>query len=72
MKKEKSRHQTRAAFPNESPARPTTEQIAARARAIYEARGGAPGHDLDDWLQAEAELLRQCNGQVGTTTPAEA
>jgi hypothetical protein len=27
-----------------------------RAHEIFEARGGAPGHDLGDWLQAEAEL----------------
>jgi hypothetical protein len=27
-----------------------------RARAFYEQRGRNDGHDLDDWLQAEAEL----------------
>ena len=30
--------------------------IAIRAREIYEARGGAHGQDLDDWLQAEREI----------------
>ena len=35
---------------------PTREQIAKRAREIFLARGGAPGNELDDWLQAEREL----------------
>jgi hypothetical protein len=30
---------------------------ALRAYALYEARGCADGHDFDDWLQAEAEIL---------------
>jgi DUF2934 family protein len=38
---------------------PTTEEIAQRAYKIFVARGGEPGHDLDDWLQAESELLRE-------------
>ena len=38
---------------------PTAEEIAQRAFEIFLARGGEPGHDLDDWLQAEAELLRE-------------
>jgi hypothetical protein len=32
------------------------EQIRSRAYEIYEQRNRAEGHDLDDWLQAEAEL----------------
>jgi hypothetical protein len=40
-------------------AAPTADQIAQRAYEIFEARGGEPGHDLDDWLQAESELLRE-------------
>jgi hypothetical protein len=35
---------------------PTTRRIAARAYEIYLERGGAPGHELDDWLQAKREL----------------
>jgi len=38
-----------------SPA-PTPEQIRRRAQEIFEARGSAPGSELDDWLQAETEL----------------
>jgi hypothetical protein len=37
---------------------PKEEQIRARAYEIYRARGGQPGHDMDDWLQAEYELIQ--------------
>jgi hypothetical protein len=64
MKNQKNRHQTKSMVLKESQARPTDEQIATRARAIYEARGSLPGHDLENWLQAETELLHQCNRQI--------
>lgn len=32
------------------------EQVRRRAYEIYEGRGTTPGSDVDDWLQAEAEL----------------
>ena len=32
------------------------DQVRARAFQLYEQRGRDEGHDLDDWLQAEAEL----------------
>lgn len=35
------------------------ERIRRRAYALYEQRGRLDGHDLDDWLQAEAELSRK-------------
>ena len=35
---------------------PPLEEIRIRAYEIYIERGGQPGHDLDDWLQAEREL----------------
>jgi len=31
--------------------------IARRSYTLYEERGNEHGHDLDDWLQAERELL---------------
>ena len=34
------------------------ELIARRAFEIFESNGGSPGHDLEDWLRAESELLR--------------
>ncbi len=33
------------------------EQIRQRAYGLYEARGRKDGHSLDDWLQAETEIL---------------
>jgi hypothetical protein len=40
----------------------TEEDIAKRAYALYEARGREDGHDVDDWLQAEREILEEKNG----------
>jgi hypothetical protein len=45
---------------NDSPPQrrdPITEAIANRAYELFLARGREHGHDLDDWLQAEQELL---------------
>ena len=36
---------------------PTDEEIGLRAYQIYVERGGADGHDVDDWLQAERKLF---------------
>jgi hypothetical protein len=33
------------------------DQIRLRAYEIYEQRGRQDGHDIDDWLQAETEIL---------------
>ena len=35
---------------------PLREKIEARAHEIYLARGAEPGHELEDWLQAEQEI----------------
>lgn len=32
------------------------EQIRTRAYELYEERGHEDGHEMDDWLQAEAEV----------------
>jgi hypothetical protein len=32
------------------------QEIRIRAYEIYLQRGGQPGHELDDWLQAESEI----------------
>ena len=32
------------------------EEIRRRAYELYEARGRGDGHDLEDWLEAEAEI----------------
>jgi hypothetical protein len=33
-------------------------QITQRAYELYSARGGEAGHDLEDWLRAEKEIMR--------------
>ena len=37
---------------------PTPAQIAARAYQIYLERGRVSGYEMDDWLQAEYELMQ--------------
>jgi Protein of unknown function (DUF2934) len=37
-------------------------QILVAAYTLYEARGCVDGHDLDDWLAAEAAVARQMDG----------
>ncbi len=34
------------------------EKIRRRAYELYEMRGRQGGHELDDWLRAEAEITR--------------
>jgi hypothetical protein len=50
-------------------ARPSEERIRQRAHEIHKARGGGSGRELDDWLQAERELLAE---QEHPGTPGEA
>lgn len=38
-------------------------QISLRAYQLYADRGAEAGHDLEDWLRAETEVMRQ---QIGT------
>ena len=40
-----------------TPDKKIEEQIRQRAYGLYEARGSENGHALDDWLQAETEIL---------------
>jgi len=35
---------------------PSPDEIARQAYFLYEQRGCQPGHELDDWLEAEALL----------------
>lgn len=35
------------------------EEIRLRAYELFERRGRNPGHDREDWLQAEAEVLQR-------------
>jgi len=33
-------------------------KLRSRAQQLYESRGQTEGHELEDWFQAEAELLQ--------------
>jgi hypothetical protein len=35
------------------------EAISRRARELYERSGKLPGHDLENWCQAEAEIIHE-------------
>ncbi len=38
---------------------PTHEEIAACAYKIYLEEGSVPGHELDHWLRAEAQMMEE-------------
>ena len=45
--------------PQTAPGGPTGQEIEVRAHQIYLERGGASGQDVNDWLQAERELIEK-------------
>lgn len=49
-------------MPNSNDASTRNEAIAKRAYELYLQRGSVSGHELDDWLEAEAELSREAAG----------
>jgi len=44
-----------------------SQSIGRRAYEFFEARGGEIGHSLEDWLQAESELLLPVSVEVNAT-----
>lgn len=44
-----------------------TESIGKRAYEFFEARGREWGHDLEDWFQAESELIRHVPVEIKDT-----
>jgi len=56
---------SRRSEPQTAEGHPTREEIELRAHQIYVERGGAHGREVEDWLQAERELL----GKFGKTGP---
>jgi hypothetical protein len=40
---------------------PSTDEVARRAYFSYENEGSLPGHDVQHWLKAEAELISERN-----------
>jgi hypothetical protein len=47
----------------------STDEIAGRAFELFQKRGGEPGHDLEDWFQAERELRRISAPEADDQTP---
>jgi hypothetical protein len=45
--------------PDETPSQELRDRIEQRAYRLYEERGYQPGHDVEDWLQAEQEVLAE-------------
>ena len=50
-------------------ATPNDEAIAKRAYELYLQRGSVSGHELDDWLEAEAELSAAANSEEAQVQP---
>ena len=50
-------------------ATPDDEAIAKRAYELYLQRGSVSGHELDDWLAAEAELSRAASMKQAPVQP---
>jgi len=48
---------TQAAIPEQIMSNDLSERIAKRAYELYLERGGRPGCELEDWLDAEREIL---------------
>jgi len=46
-----------SSFPANLNRSPVTEDIELRAYHLYLGRGACHGHDVDDWLQAERQVL---------------
>jgi Protein of unknown function (DUF2934) len=51
---------------------PTREKIELRAYQIYIERGGGDGHEVEDWLQAERELVEKYDKPVQRAKAAAA
>jgi hypothetical protein len=43
---------------------PSRDDVARRAYELFQARGAEPGHDLENWLEAERELSRTAEDEV--------
>jgi hypothetical protein len=41
-----------------------SDLIRRRAYELFEQRGRQPGHDVEDWLQAEQELIQQMSTRL--------
>ena len=46
------------------------EELCRRAYQLYEQRGREDGHDLEDWLQSESEVVTKRRAPVQRNTVA--
>ena len=61
----KSTHGENELYPRTQITEPANNQeIRVRAYELFEQRGREDGHELDDWLQAEAELTMPARSQI--------
>ena len=58
--------------PRTAESSPTREEIELRAYQIYVERGGTHGQDVEDWLQAERELVARYGKPVQKARAAAA
>ena len=64
-------HKIRFAEPPDIGSQELTEEIIRkRAYELFETHGRQPGHDMEDWLEAEAEVMGKKPGISGDTTNA--
>jgi hypothetical protein len=47
--------------PSETAFTPSPDEVARRAYFSYENTGSLPGHEVQHWLQAEADLIAERN-----------
>jgi hypothetical protein len=59
-----------AAVPGTAGTESKDEFVRQTAYYYYEARGRVGGHELDDWLKAEAEFERLCRPEADDTSLA--
>jgi len=46
------------------------DMIAVRAHELFESRGCLPGQDVDDWIQAERQLIYSCRYEMDESREA--
>jgi hypothetical protein len=51
--------------------KPTHEEIAQRAYALYEKSGRVPGRDMENWLAAESQLIAARKRETESTSTAK-
>jgi hypothetical protein len=53
------KHENQANQSSSAEDHPNQREVARRAYELYQARGGEPGYELEDWLNAEQELNKE-------------